>query len=69
MNEHETKSKSGRFFGVVIEKGKYSNKYGRNIEVSISTNHYHWIGLPNLNMEDLKEMRKAIRKYIREENK
>lgn len=67
--KQETNSKSGRFFGVKIEKSKYSDRYGRNIEISVSTNNHHWIGLPNLTLEDLKEMRKAIRKYIRENNK
>ena len=29
-------------------------------------NGYHWIGLPNMNIQDLKELRKSIRKYIKE---
>jgi hypothetical protein len=32
----------------------------------ISTNGYHWIGLPNMNIQDLKELLKSIRKYIKE---
>lgn len=35
-------------------------------ELSISTNGYHWIGLPNMNIQDLKELLKSIRKYIKE---
>lgn len=31
------------------------------------SNGYHWIGLPNMNIQDLKELLKSIRKYI--ENK
>lgn len=38
----------------------------RDIELSISTNGHHWIGLPNMNIQDLKELRKSIRKYIKE---
>lgn len=30
------------------------------------TNGYHWIGLPNMNIQDLKELLKSIRKYIKE---
>lgn len=35
---------------------KYKNGYDRDIELSISTNGYHWIGLPNMNIQDLKEL-------------
>lgn len=59
--------KSNPYFGVEISRSKYKNKYDdRDIELSISTNGYHWIGLPNMNIQDLKELRKSIRKYIKE---
>lgn len=32
-------------------------------------NGYHWIGLPNMNIQDLKELLKSIRKYIKKKNK
>lgn len=38
---------------------------GRDIELSICINACHWIGLPNMNIQDLKELRKSIRKYIK----
>lgn len=56
--------KSNPYFGVEISRSKYKNGYDRDIELSISTNGYHWIGLPNMNIQDLKELRKSIRKYI-----
>lgn len=58
--------KSNPYFGVEIYRSKYKNGYDRDIELSISTNGYHWIGLPNMNIQDLKELRKSIRKYIKE---
>ena len=59
--------KSNPYFGVEISRSKYKNGYDRDIELSISTtNGYHWIGLPNMNIQDLKELRKSIRKYIKE---
>lgn len=58
--------KSNPYFGVEISRSKYKNGYYRDIELSISTNGYHWIGLPNMNIQDLKELRKSIRKYIKE---
>lgn len=57
--------KSNPYFGVEISRSKYKNGYDRDIELSISTNGYHWIGLPNMNIQDLKELRKSIRKYIK----
>lgn len=36
------------------------------IEILNYPNGYHWIGLPNMNIQDLKELRKSIRKYIKE---
>jgi hypothetical protein len=56
--------KSNPYFGVEISRSKYKNGY--DIDNSISTNGYHWIGLPNMNIQDLKELRKFIRKYIKE---
>lgn len=58
--------KSNPYFGVEISRSKYKNRYDRDIELSISTNGHHWIGLPNMNIQDLKELRKSIRKYIKE---
>lgn len=58
--------KSNPYFGVEISRSEYKNRYDRDIELSISTNGYHWIGLPNMNIQDLKELRKSIRKYIKE---
>lgn len=58
--------KSNPYFGVEISRSKYKKGYDRDIELSISTNGYHWIGLPNMNIQDLKELRKSIRKYIKE---
>lgn len=49
--------KSNPYFGVEISRSKYKNGYDRDIELSISTtNGYHWIGLPNMNIQDLKEL-------------
>lgn len=53
------------YLGVEIFKGKYPDRNGRDIELSICTNGYHWIGLPNMSIQDLKELRKSIRKYIK----
>lgn len=61
--KYERKDKP--YFGVKISKGKYPNRNGRDIELSICINAYHWIGLPNMNIQDLKELRKSIRKYIK----
>lgn len=58
--------KSNPYFGVEISRSEYKNRYDRDIELSISTNDHHWIGLPNMNIQDLKELRKSIRKYIKE---
>jgi hypothetical protein len=58
--------KSNPYFGVEISRSEYKNRYDRDIELSISTNGHHWIGLPNMNIQDLKELRKSIRKYIKE---
>jgi hypothetical protein len=59
--------KSNPYFGVEISRSEYkNNRYDRDIELSISTNGHHWIGLPNMNIQDLKELRKSIRKYIKE---
>lgn len=38
---------------------------GRDIELSVCTNANYWVGLPNMNIQDLKELRKSIRKYIK----
>lgn len=51
---------------IEVKKSPYTSKLGGDIELSISTNDYHWIGLPNMNIQDLKELRKSIRKYIKE---
>ena len=53
------------YFGVKIFKGKYPDRNGRDIELSVCINAYHWVGLPNMNIQDLKELRKSIRKYIK----
>lgn len=58
--------KSNPYFGVEISRSEYKNRYDRDIELSISTNGHHWIGLPNMNIQDLKELQKSIRKYIKE---
>ena len=52
--------KSNPYFGVEISRSKYKNGYDRDIELSISTNGYHWIGLPNMNIQDLKELLKSV---------
>jgi hypothetical protein len=54
--------KSNPYFGVEISRSKYKSGYDRDIELSISTNGYHWIGLPNMNIQDLKELRKIYKK-------
>lgn len=55
---------------IEVKKSPYTSKlditFSTDIELSISTNGYHWIGLPNMNIQDLKELRKSIRKYIKE---
>lgn len=48
--------KSNPYFGVEISRSEYKNRYDRDIELSISTNGYHWVGLPNMNIQDLKEL-------------
>lgn len=58
--------KSNPYFGVEISRSEYKNRYDRDIELSISTNGHYWIGLPNMNIQDPKELRKSIRKYIKE---
>lgn len=58
--------KSNPYFGVEISRSKYKNRYDRDIELSVSTNAYHGVGLPSMNIQDLKELRKSIRKYIKE---
>ena len=60
--------KSNPYFGVEISRSKYKNGYDRDIELSISTNGYHWIGLPNMNIQDLKELRKSIRNILKKTN-
>lgn len=61
--KYERKGKP--YFGVEISKSKYCDNGDRDIELSICVNSYHWIGLPNMNIQDLKELRKSIRKYIK----
>lgn len=58
--------KSNPYFGVEISRSKYKGRYDRDIELSVSTNANHWVGLPSMNIQDLKELRKSIRKYIKE---
>lgn len=58
--------KSNPYFGVEISRSKYKNRYDRDIDLSVSTNAHHWVGLPSMNIQDLKELRKSIRKYIKE---
>lgn len=58
--------KSNPYFGVEISRNKYKGRYNRDIELSVSTNAHHWVGLPSMNIQDLKELRKSIRKYIKE---
>ena len=60
--------KSNPYFGVEISRSKYKNGYDRDIELSISTNGYHWIGLPNMNIQDLKELRKSIKNILKKTN-
>ena len=60
--------KSNPYFGVEISRSKYKNGYDRDIELSISTNGYHWIGLPNMNIQDLKELRKSIKNILKRTN-
>ncbi len=61
--KYERKGKP--YFGVEISESKYPDRNGRDIELSICINTYHWVSLPNLNIQDLKELRKSIRKYIK----
>ena len=56
--------KSNPYFGVEISRSKYKNGYDIDNSISISTNGDHWIGLPNMNIQDLKELRKSIRENI-----
>lgn len=51
--------KSNPYFGVEISRSKYKNGHDRDIELSISTNGYH---LPNMNIQDLKELLKIHKK-------
>lgn len=41
---------------------KYKNGYDRDIELSISTNGYHWIGLPNMNIQESERTTKISKK-------
>lgn len=61
--KYERKGKP--YFGVEISKGKYPDSNGRDIELSICINVHHWVGLTNMSIQDLKELRKSIRKYIK----
>lgn len=61
--KHERKGNP--YFGVEISRSNYKGRYDRDIELSISTNAHHWVGLPSMNIQDLKELRKSIRKYIK----
>lgn len=58
--KYERKDKP--YFGVKIFKGKYPDRNGRDIELSVCTNANYWVGLPNMNIHDLKELRKSMRK-------
>lgn len=49
-----------------IERDKYPDQYGRDIIVRISYDGFYWSGTPYLSLEDLKELRKTIRKYIKQ---
>lgn len=60
--------KSNPYFGVEISRSEYKNRYDRDIELSISTNGHHWIGLPNMNIQDLKELRKSIKNILKKTN-
>lgn len=51
---------------IKIEKNKYQNRNGKNIVILLSNNGYYWNGTPLMNIEDLKELRKFIRKYIKQ---
>lgn len=49
---------------IEVKKSPYTSKLGgdiditfsTDIELSISINGYNWIGLPNMNIQDLKEL-------------
>lgn len=62
--KHERKSNP--YIDIEISRSKYKDKYGRDIELSVSINAHHWVVLPSMNIQDLKELRKSIRKYIKE---
>lgn len=49
---------------VLIEIEK--DKYDRDIVIRISHDGCYWNCTPYLSMEDLKELRKSIRKYIKQ---
>lgn len=49
---------------VLIEIEK--DKYGRDIVIHISHDGCYWNCTPYLSIEDLKELRKSIRKYIKQ---
>ena len=51
---------------IEIERDKYPDRYGRDIIIRISYDGCYWNGTPYLSMEDLKELRKSIRKYIKQ---
>ena len=46
----EVREKDKPYFGVKIFKGKYPDRNGRDIELSVCTNANYWVGLPNMNI-------------------
>lgn len=51
---------------IKIEKDRHPDIDGRDIRIFISLDGSYWNGTPYLSMEDLKELRKSIRKYIKQ---
>lgn len=51
---------------IKIEKDRHPDIDGRDIRIFISSDGSYWNGTHPLNLEDLKELRKSIRKYIKQ---
>lgn len=65
FNDTPMKKKRGKVL-MEIERDKHPDQYGRDIIVRISYDGFYWSGTPYLSLEDLKELRKTIRKYIKQ---
>lgn len=52
---------------IEVKKSPYTSKLGGDIDITFSTD-IEWLfnTVANMNIQDLKELRKSIRKYIKE---